>query len=104
MKQVIERRGWCRGSLADGDGRVCLLGAHAVAKAGLNGAERDDVYEARESLIDLGQEEDRALMLIRKAVRENHSLFDDSIPHFNDAIATDQQEVINTIDQAIAKA
>lgn len=34
MKRVLDERGWCKGTLQDGRGRVCLRGALAVVLTG----------------------------------------------------------------------
>ena len=31
MRRIIERRGWCQGTVMNSSGQVCLLGARAVA-------------------------------------------------------------------------
>lgn len=87
-REYLEKKGWMRGRLFDRyTGKVCARGAICAGQ----GWNMEGILTADQQLL-LNQAEDRLMSVVGKHYR--------NVPNWNDAVAEDQQEVLD----AFAKA
>lgn len=100
MKDVLMDRGWCRGSLEDLEGRVCLYGARNVVLTG-----HADVFDL--VLADAPYTPDMTVGALHDAIDSEfvpdgiRSYWRGDLTEWNDNEAQDFNSVIDMIDTAI---
>lgn len=100
-KRELQTHGWSQGHFMDKDGHLCALGAIRCALVGHHAVDRVPLAGPFASTEDNVQLWDRYLAAAQ-ALDDHLPYVGTTVPTYNDAATTTQQDILNLFDKALA--